>query len=174
MTKAPSPARSAQRYVDLALERGGGDNATAVVVKVVEAGETKLPLEQQQRDEAVLAESALLRDLTPQQRLRAMRITTPRELEAGRAISPVALADRVAYLLLEGSATTASGVVVRAGELIFPQALLEGSAAGESARATTAVRLLVIRRDDFLELTDDDADLGVALFASVARIIAPT
>ncbi len=35
-----NPARAAERFVELALERGGGDNATAVVIRVLEAGET--------------------------------------------------------------------------------------------------------------------------------------
>ncbi|MCA9673895.1 MAG: serine/threonine-protein phosphatase, partial [Myxococcales bacterium] len=38
-----SPARAAQRLVELAVERGGHDNATAVVVRVIEAGGEPVP-----------------------------------------------------------------------------------------------------------------------------------
>ena len=171
MVEAPSPARSAQRYVDIALDRGGADNATAVVVKVLEAGETKVPLEQRQRDDAVLEASPFLGVLTPRERLRALRITTPRELEEGRVISPVALGDRVAYLVMDGAADCGEGRVARAGDLLYPESLLEGHAAVESAHAATSVRLLVLRHDDFVELTEDDAEIGVKLYDALHDII---
>jgi serine/threonine protein phosphatase PrpC len=73
LTKQPSPARAAQRLIDLALERGGGDNATAVVVRVLEAGETPLPAEQRKKDDAAIGVCALWGTrVTPQQRLRAI------------------------------------------------------------------------------------------------------
>ncbi|NVB81296.1 MAG: serine/threonine-protein phosphatase, partial [Kofleriaceae bacterium] len=51
LTTQPSPARAAQRLVDVALDRGGGDNATALVVRVLEAGETARPAEQLKREQ---------------------------------------------------------------------------------------------------------------------------
>jgi serine/threonine protein phosphatase PrpC len=51
LSKQPSPARAAQKLIELALDRGGGDNATAIVVRVLEAGETPQPAEQIRRDQ---------------------------------------------------------------------------------------------------------------------------
>jgi serine/threonine protein phosphatase PrpC len=172
MVESPSPARSAQKYVDIALERGGADNATALVIKVVEAGETRIPIEQQQRDEAVLEVSPLLSELTPRERLRALRIATPQQFDEGRAIPTVALGDRVAYLILDGAATRADGSIARAGDLLYPDALVEGGATSvDPGRAATAVRVLLLRRGDFLELTDDDSELGIKLFDALARVM---
>ncbi len=171
MTAAPSPARSAQKYVDTALERGGADNATAVVIKVIEAGETKIPQDQLQRDEAVLEASPLFGVLNPRERLRAVRITTPQEFSEGRAIPSVALGDRVAYVVLDGAAALPDGSAARAGDVIYPQALLDDAGQSHTVRASTAIRLLVIRANDFRELAADDEELGVKLRDALAEML---
>ncbi len=171
MCESPSPARSAQAYVDHALASGGGDNATAVVVKIVEAGETRVPLAQQQRDEAVLAASPFLAGLSAQQRLRALRITTPREIKEGKPVEPVALGERAAYLVMDGVVMSDDAIQWRPGDLAFPRALLDATSRLERATAATSVRLLAIRRDDFLELAEDDEDIGVALFEALADAV---
>ena len=71
----PSPARAAQRLVELAIDRGGEDNATALVIKVLEVGATPIPAEQRKRDDLALARCPLLAPLSPQQRLRALRVS---------------------------------------------------------------------------------------------------
>jgi PPM family protein phosphatase len=174
LLEQPSPARAAQKLIDLALDRGGEDNATAVVIKVVEAGETRVPPEQHRRDQEALAACPLLAPLSPQERLRALRITTGREHEAGHELAPVALGERVAYVLLEGEVDSA-GERVTAGALIYPEGLIAGTAMperDERAQAATAVRLLTIRRDDFFEITEEDSDLGVKMYAVLATLMA--
>jgi PPM family protein phosphatase len=171
MLTAPSPARAAQRYVDLALERGGRDNATAVVVKVVDAPEANVSLAQQQRDEAVLAASSFLGPLSRPQRLRALRVTTPRDLPKGRPLLPHVLGDRAAYIVLEGQVQLPDGTIVGPGALVYPEALLEGRLARDKACALSDVRLLVVRRDDFIELTEEDSELGLALFSALSTVV---
>jgi serine/threonine protein phosphatase PrpC len=174
VVEAPSPARAAQRLVDLALERGGGDNATAVVVKVLEADETRLPKEQQARDERAIARCPLFEYLTERERLRALRITTPRELKEGRQLAPVALGERVAYIVLEGLVRQ-GGRQVEAGGLIYPEALVAGTQTPDRERRAVAeapVRLLTIRRDDFFELTEEESELGVKMYAVLAKLMA--
>src|SRR3954464_6445407 len=118
LTKQPSPARAAQRLIDLALDRGGGDNATAIVVRVLEAGETPLPAEQRRKDDAAIGACALWgRRVTPQQRLRALRIAIPRDHGSGDKLPPHALGDRVAWIVLEGE-------LVQDGEAFGPRALV--------------------------------------------------
>jgi PPM family protein phosphatase len=174
LREQPSPARAAQRLVDLALDRGGEDNATAVVIKVVEAGETRIPPEQHRRDQDAIAACSLLAPLTPQERLRALRITTGREHQAGAELAPVALGERVAHVVLEGQVDTGAGQV-GPGALIYPEGLVAGTAMperDERARAATDVRLLTIRRDDFFEITEEDSELGVKMYAVLARLMA--
>jgi serine/threonine protein phosphatase PrpC len=171
---APSPARAAQRLVETALERGGEDNATAVLVKVLEAGETKIPKEQRERDEKTLAACPLFEYLTSGERLRALRIAIGRELKEGKTLAPVALGERVAYIVLEGEVSEPGRVSGR-GTLIYPEALVDGTQMPDRemlAKATTAVRLLTIRRDDFFELTEEESELGVKMYAVLARLMA--
>jgi serine/threonine protein phosphatase PrpC len=173
LVQSPSPARAAQRFVDLALERGGHDNATALVVKVVEVDETAIPPEQRARDEATLSACPLLVELSPQERLRALRIASERDIAAAENLPPVALEDRVAYLVLEGEVAW-HGRSFGPGSLIYPEGLVQGAAppAPEAiAQARTGLRVLLLRRDDFRELAEDDAALGVRLYAALTKLM---
>ncbi|HEX3482374.1 MAG TPA: protein phosphatase 2C domain-containing protein [Kofleriaceae bacterium] len=178
LTRQSSPARAAQRLIDLALERGGGDNATAVVVRVLEAGETPLPAEQRKKDDAAINACALWgKKLTPQQRLRALRIAIPRDHGVGEKLPPHALGDRVAWIVLDGELVQ-DGDTLGPGALIYPESLISARdqvpPPGRDALASTRgdVRSLAIRANDFRELCDDDGELGEALLDSLAAMIA--
>ena len=178
LTKQPSPARAAQRLIDLALERGGGDNATAVVIRVLEAGETPLPAEQRKKDDTAIHACPLWgRRMTPQQRLRALRIAIPRDHNFGEKLPPHALGDRVAWIILEGELVQ-DGEPVGPGALVYPESLLSTREAlpppPRDALAITRsdVRALAIRADDFRELCEDDGELGETLLDSLAAMIA--
>jgi serine/threonine protein phosphatase PrpC len=169
-----SPALAAKKLVDIALERGGADNATAVVVKVVEAGETKVPPEQRLSDQRAIEACPLFEYLTPLERLRGLRIALPWELRAGEAVPAVALGEPVAHIVLAGEARIGDAPQ-RPGALIYPQALVRGAATPERdalAQASTPMRLLTIRRDDFLEITEEEAELGVKMYAVLAKLMA--
>jgi serine/threonine protein phosphatase PrpC len=169
---APSPAKAANRLVEVALERGGHDNATAVVIKVVEAGETMVPPDRRDRDTEALGRCALFETLSSQERLRALRITTPREIKPQRELATMALGDRVAYVVLEGLVELANGDRVGPSALVYPDALVAGTALPRhSATTVEHARLLVIRRGDFHELTEEESDLGVKLYAVLARLM---
>jgi len=168
---AASPSIAAQRLVDTALERGGADNATCIVVKVMEAGTTEMPKAQRDRHKEALAACPLFSGLSPQQVLRALRITTPREYREGKVVPRVALEDRVAYVVLEGEVAGA-GVLAKAGDVLLPEALLQQTVVSEADLVASAdAHLLMLRRNDFVELCDDDPDLGVVLYDSMARLV---
>lgn len=171
--EAASPALAASGLVDIALARGGGDNATAVVVKVLEAGQTVVPRAQRERDQQAVAACQLFEPLTPQERLRALRITTPRELKPDRELAAMALGDRVAYVVLDGAVALPDGTTLGPGGLVYPDALVAGTALPrEPVIARELTRLLVIRRSDFLELSEEESDLGVKLYAVLAALMA--
>ncbi|MCP4447253.1 MAG: SpoIIE family protein phosphatase [Myxococcales bacterium] len=168
---AVSPALAAKSLVEMALDRGGADNATCIVVKVMEAGTTKLPKEQRDAHETAIAQCPLFAGLTPQQVLRALRITTPRSYSQGKDVPRVALEDRVAYAVLEGE-VAGSGVRACAGDVLLPEALLQQTVVSElELTARLDSHLLMIRRNDFIELCDDDPDLGVVLYETMARLV---
>ena len=174
LCKQPSPARAAQRLVELALERGGGDNATALVVRVLEAGETSRPSEQLRKEQDAIGSCPLWRKITAQQRLRALRIALPREHATGEKIPALTLNDRVAWIVLDGDIEQ-EGVVRGPGALLYPEALLADRPLPDReglAVARSDVRALALRADDFRELCEDDPEIGEALLAALGAEIA--
>jgi hypothetical protein len=168
---ASSPELAAKSLVDLALERGGEDNATVVVVDVKEAGTTAIPAEVRSRHQAALDSCRLFQGLSAQQVLRALRITTPRSYAKGSDLPRVALEDRVAYIVLEGE-MAGSGIRAKAGDVVLLEALVQETLVSEaSIVATSDLQVLMIRRNDFTELCDDDPDLGVMLYETLGGML---
>jgi hypothetical protein len=166
------PQRAADLLVERAVARGGIDNATAVVVRVNAVAATRLPAEQREADAAALARCALFAPLGPQERLRALRIALPREAAAGAEVPAMALGDRVAHVILTGAIRTARGTL-GPSDVLYPGGLVSGTPLVTAlARAERDSRLLTLRRDDFLELSEDDPEIGVKLFAALAALIA--
>ncbi len=173
VSEKPSPALAVNRIIELALERGGHDNATALLVKVIEGGETTVPPEQRDEDERAISRCQLFSALSPQERLRALRITTGREIKPERELPQFALNTRVAYIILDGEVLQSGRRPMRAGDIVYPEALIDGAPDREEfAETRHQCRLLTIRRDDFLELCEEDTDIGVKLYAVLAKIMA--
>ena len=175
LTKSPSPARSAQKLIELALERGGNDNCTALVVRVLEAGDTPQPSELRRRDDAAIDSCPLWsKRITPQQRLRALRITTQREYNPGERLPAHAMGDRVAWIVLDGQLVQDSDEL-GPGALVYPESLLADSQPPPRdllAVTRTDVRALAMRADDFRELCEDDNELAEALLEGLTPMIA--
>jgi PPM family protein phosphatase len=175
LTRQASPARAAEEFVELALARGGGDNATALVISVVEAGEAPQHAEHLRRDDEVIRSCPLWgAKVTPQQRLRALRIAIPRDHGAGDRVPAHTLGDRVAWIVLEG-ALSYGGKELGPGALVYPESLIAESSATERealAVAKSDVRALALRADDFRELCEEDSELGEALLETVGALIA--
>jgi serine/threonine protein phosphatase PrpC len=168
VTAASTPELAAAALVDLAVERGAHDDATAVVVEIQAGGNA----EQSASDAAAIERCALFEALSGPERLRALRIVTPRSLSPGARLAPLLDGDRATYVLLDGAATLVGGDRVGPGALVYPDGLLEGTGAPRgSAVAATEGRVLAIHRADFLELTEEEPDLGVKLYAALARLM---
>jgi serine/threonine protein phosphatase PrpC len=162
VTNSTSPARAVNRLIECALERGGRDNCTAIIVKIVEAGVTRVPREQREKDEAAINESRLFCDLSQQDKLRALRITTYRDLKADKPVPGIALGCRVAHVILEGQVKLPTGELLGPSDIVYPDAFEFDSIFSEvqTAATVTPVRMLTIRCEDFFELCDEETDLG--------------
>ncbi len=170
LCKQPSPAKAASKLVELALERGGGDNATALVVRVLEAGETSRPSELLRRESEAIDACPLWVNLTPQQRLRALRIALERDYSPGQRVPALTLGDRVAWIVIEGELEQ-DGTARPPGSLLYPEALLADRPVPDKdglAVAVGDIRLLALRSDDFRELCEDDPELGEVLLEALA------
>jgi PPM family protein phosphatase len=170
LTTMPSPARSAQRLVEIALQRGGGDNATALVVRVLEAGETARPSDQLRREELAINACPLWAKVNAQQRLRALRVAVPRDHAINDKLPAHTLGDRVAWILVEGEVEQ-DGHLRGPGSLLYPEALLGDRPLPDKhglAVAQSEVRALALRFDDFKELCEAEPDLGEHLLGALA------
>ncbi|MGE3768143.1 MAG: hypothetical protein AB7L94_38180, partial [Kofleriaceae bacterium] len=147
----------------------------AVVVRVLEAGEDPVPAEQRRRDDLSISLCELWSaKVTPQQRLRALRIAIWRDHAVGEQLPAHTLGDRVAWIIVEGEVGW-EGEPCGPGTLIYPESLVAGSPPPDRADIAVArsdVRAIAIRNDDWRELTEDDAELGEALLESLAAILA--
>lgn len=164
------PEAAARRLVELALERGGSDNATALVVRVdkVPSGRS---LAQHQSDREALEACPLFAKLSPPQRLRAQRIAIGRELAKGDRIPAQSLGDRVAWVILEGSVDRGSESFGKSA-LLYPESLLDDRQIDRDQLgvAGSEVRALALRANDFRELCEEDPELGEALLESLGKI----
>ena len=171
LTRAPSPSRAAQQLVEMSLARGGHDNATAVVCKIVECGANARPVEQLRRDDAAIARCPLFARLNPQKRLRALRVAINRELGANQVVPAHTLGDRVAWIVLDGEVDREGSPVVGPGSFLYPESLIPDRPNIERAklyRTIGEVRGLVLRSDDFQELCADDIELAEPLLEGLA------
>jgi hypothetical protein len=168
------PAAAAAALVELAMARGGTDDATALVIEVVSGAPADGPAaDRRAREAAAVARCPLFAQLSGAECLRALRITTARALGAGDRLAFVDGGDRAAYVVVEGEAALPAGERLGPGALVHPDALIEGAAPPrEPATANAPSRILAIRRRDFLELTEEEPDLGVKLYAALARLMA--
>jgi PPM family protein phosphatase len=170
----PEPQKAAQRLVDLALERGGSDNATALVARVVRAP-TGLSPARHKEDQDAIASCTLFAKLSPQQRLRALRIGIGREHVKGERLPAQTLGGRVAWVVLDGELERA-GSKVQKGALLYAESLVDERLIEREqlAVASKDVRAVALRADDFRELCEDDAELGEVLLEALASVTHPT
>jgi PPM family protein phosphatase len=173
LSRAASPGRAAQQLVDMSLARGGHDNATAVVLKVVEVGANVKSAELLKKDAAAVAACPLYDKLSPQKRLRGLRVAIGRDLGAGEVVPAHTLGDRVAWVVLEGEVER-DGIKSGAGSLLYPESLIPDRPMIDRDRlyrTLTEVRGLVLRSDDFQELCADDPELAEPLLEGLAGAI---
>ncbi len=174
LVKKGEPASAAQALVDAALARGGRDNATALVVAILES---QVPPQGSKtaaagtRDFRTAKSCALLADLPESWVLHALTTSVEVELEADRPIPRIVTTDHVAYIVLEGEAER-RGVTLGPGALLYPESLLGTGRGQPTFRAATPVRALRVRADDFREVCAGDSRLAAALYERLARHLA--
>jgi serine/threonine protein phosphatase PrpC len=173
LTQSPSPARAAQKLIDLALDRGGGDNATAVVIRVLEAGETPQPVALRRKDDDAIEACPLWDRLSPQQRLRALRIALSRDIGPNERLPAYMLGERVAWIIIEGTLEHRDKRL-GPGSLLYPESLIRESQAPDRdslAITRSDLRGLVLRADDFNELCEDDPELAELLHETLGKLV---
>lgn len=169
VTEPPSPGRAAQRLIDTALARGGADNATAIVMKVLDVAPRAKVVRPSIEQIDALSEAPFWAGLTQQMRYRVVRGAWLHTFAPGAPIVPAVHGEQVAWYLLAGSLVGPGGVL-QAPCMVYPEALLIGAAAPTDKRwrVQAAATLLAIYQQDFDALCAEEGDGAEPLHAMLA------
>ncbi len=171
----PGSANAATALVGAALARGGRDNATALVIDVgpptrirEDNGDPILDA----RDFETARRCPLLCDMPDGLLLRALAMAVEVDIHEGEPLPRVSTTDRVAYVVLQGEIEAPGGQAFGASALLYPESLLGMGQSNVLCKATTPLRVLRLRADDFREVCAADARLASALYERLARHLA--
>jgi serine/threonine protein phosphatase PrpC len=156
-----------------ARDRGGHDNASAIVIEIRErfvkraddAGASS-------SDVSVLSSSPLLAGMAPSAVLGALAAGVEVEVAPGERLARDIANDLCAYLVLDGLVELPDGRKIGPSGLLFAESLVGVRRKGELPVAGAPTRLIRIRKDDFTEVCDHDAGLAAALYKRLARYLA--
>jgi serine/threonine protein phosphatase PrpC len=168
------PQEAAVSLVNEALSRGASDNATAVVVEVGAASIARDDRDPSlsSRDLAYLEHCPLFRGLSRELVQKARAAAVEVTFETDQRIPRFDASDRVAYVIIQGTATTPQGWTMNASAVLYPESLAGGGRGHQPCRALEPMRALRIRHDDFEEVCRSDARLAAEVYARLARNLA--
>lgn len=164
------------RFIALANERGGKDNITTVVVAVqgdagVVAEET---VEAQSRMEA-LKKIPLFRHLTYKEQTAVLSIATTRTFPGGREIVTEGQPGEELFVVIRGRvAIEKNGVEIaelRAGGHFGEMGLIDNAPRSATVRATEPTRVMVIARQDLMNLMKKESILAVKMLWSFVQVL---
>ena len=170
-------AELTQHLIDLANERGGKDNITAVVVRVPddEAGLDKLTREVNLKLE-ILHKMPLFRFITYQELVRVLNITTVKQYAAGADVVSEGDAGDELFVMLTGKVRVHSGdtaiVDLGPGQHFGEMALVDKAPRSASVSAIEDSKILAIKRRDFFDMIRKDHDVAVKLLWSFLGVLA--
>src|SRR6185295_18574178 len=164
------------RFIALANERGGKDNITAVVVAVQgDAGAVaEETVEAQSRMEA-LKKIPLFRHLTYKEQTAVLSIATTRTFPGGREIVTEGQPGEELFVVIRGRvAIEKNGVEIaelRAGGHFGEMGLIDNAPRSATVRATEPTRVMVIARQDLMNLMKKESILAVKMLWSFVQVL---
>jgi serine/threonine protein phosphatase PrpC len=165
------------KLVDLANERGGQDNITALVIRIApQAADTgDIRTEELTRKVEVLKHMPLFRHLTYKEIIRILNLTEVSDYGAGEDILHEGDPGDELYIILKGKIRLhKEGAFIThllPGAHLGEMALIDRSPRSVSATAEERSRLLILRRRDFYEIIRKDPPLSVKLLWSFVQVL---
>jgi hypothetical protein len=165
------------KLVDLANERGGQDNITALVIRIApQAADTgDIRTEELTRKVEVLKHMPLFRHLTYKEIIRILNLTEVSDYGAGEDILREGDPGDELYIILKGKIRLhKEGAFIThllPGAHLGEMALIDRSPRSVSATADERSRLLILRRKDFYEIIRKDPPLSVKLLWSFVQVL---
>lgn len=173
------PEALPQALIDLANQRGGKDNITALVVRGVSDAEDHA-LEQKRAEEVnlkleTLKKIPLFRYLTYQELVKVLNITYLESYDAGALILKEGDTGEELYIVLAGKVSVSRGgqeiVDLHPGVHFGEMALVDQSPRSATITAKDATRLLVVQRRSFYTLIRKEPVLAVKLLWSFVQVL---
>ncbi len=174
LSRRGHPQEAAVSLVNEALTKGATDNATAVVIEIGQSNVSRDDREPtlSSRDLAYLEHCPLFRGLSRDLVQKARAAAVEVSFEAEQRIPRFDAGDRVAYVIMHGTAVTPQGWTMSSSSVLYPESLAGGGKSQQPCRATEPLRALRIRQDDFREVCSFDARLGAEVYLRLARNLA--
>jgi PPM family protein phosphatase len=164
------------KFIDLANERGGKDNVTAVVVSVPKEGSvtSEETAEAQSRMDA-LRRIPLFRHLTYKEQTAVLSIATTRTFPAGREIVTEGQPGEELFVVIRGRVSIEKDGVeiaeLRAGGHFGEMGLIDNAPRSATVRATEPTRVMVIARNDLMNLMKRESILAVKMLWSFVQVL---
>jgi len=164
------------RFIQLANERGGKDNITAVVLAVSGegAGAQEELAEAQSRMEA-LKKIPLFRHLTYKEQTAVLSIASTRTFPGGREIVTEGQPGDELFVVIRGRVSVEKGAVeiaeLRAGGHFGEMGLIDNAPRSATVRAVEPTRVMVVARQDLMTLMKRESILAVKLLWSFVQVL---
>jgi serine/threonine protein phosphatase PrpC len=174
LCRSGTPEDAAVALVNTAVELGGKDNATAVVIAINQRRIARSAFDGglAARDASYARYCPLFSGLSEPQLQRALSASVQVQFKETEDLPRFFADDRVAYILLEGTAVSPNGWTLGPSSLVYPESLAGGGKGKDFCKAQSHVRALRIRADDFREVCTTDVALAAMLYERLARNMA--
>ncbi len=164
----------ADDLIEAALQRGAPDNATALVLDVLDDKSTDRAMLVRRRLEALQGVS-MFRYLPYADLIRVAGIATERVIKPGTELCTEGEFGESLFIILEGAAVVLKGDGVTIAELqpgqhVGEMSLIERAPRSATVRAKTAMSVLVIERDAFFGLLSEE-QTAVKLLWGLVRML---
>lgn len=153
-----------QRLIDVANERGGKDNITAVIATITQddgdASDMVLAYE-------TLAGMPFFQHLEPRELLRVQAMARPRAFKDGDTVVTEGTPGDSIFVVLKGNANVRKGdadiAKFEAGHFFGEMSLIEKRPRSATVTSDGASQMLEIARADFFKILREEKDIGVKL-----------
>lgn len=164
-----------EAFIELANAGGGHDNITSVVIRVGQVEDSDRRVHDVSLKLEVLKSIPLFKYLNYKELVRVMNITQVRDYEAGQEIIKEGERADEMFLILEGKVRLhkddAFITFLKRSDHFGEMALVDSSPRSASASAEEGARLLIIHRNDFYEIIQNENRLSVKILWSVVQVL---